>query len=59
MSRAGGSNSLVYHSGILRAQSRYYGIYGMQTGVEDTGQDPSCGCMSGTNTARSVNFDRN
>ena len=47
MSRAGGSYLLVYHSGLLGAQSRYYGIYDMQTGVEDTGQDPSCGCTSG------------
>ena len=47
VSRAGGSYSLVFHSGLLGAQSRYYDIYNMQTGVEDTGQHPSCGCTSG------------
>ena len=47
MSRVGGSYSLVYHSGLLGAQSRHYGIYDMQTGLEDIGQDPSYDCTSG------------
>ena len=47
MSRAGGSYSLVCHSGLLGVQSRYCGLFYMQTETEDIGQDPSFDCMFG------------